>query len=84
MQMGCVVLDDHLYVIGGTNRHNEVLQSVERYSFQNDSWERVPSMLQPRASPAVAAADGKIYVFGGDKINEVSKKSITSTLAIIP
>ena len=25
-QMGCVVLDDHLYVLGGTNRHNEVLQ----------------------------------------------------------
>ncbi len=25
-QMGCVVLDDFLYVLGGTNRHNEVLQ----------------------------------------------------------
>ena len=25
-QMGCVVLNDSLYVIGGTNRHNEVLQ----------------------------------------------------------
>ncbi len=25
-QMGCVVLDDYLYVLGGTNRHNEVLQ----------------------------------------------------------
>ena len=25
-QMGCVVLDDHLYVLGGTNRHNEILQ----------------------------------------------------------
>ena len=24
--MGCVVLDDFLYVLGGTNRHNEVLQ----------------------------------------------------------
>ena len=25
-QMGCVVLNDYLYVLGGTNRHNEVLQ----------------------------------------------------------
>ena len=25
-QMGCVVLDEFLYVLGGTNRHNEVLQ----------------------------------------------------------
>ena len=33
-QMGCLVLGDHLYVMGGTNRHNEVLRSVERFSFQ--------------------------------------------------
>ena len=25
-QMGCVVLNEFLYVLGGTNRHNEVLQ----------------------------------------------------------
>ena len=25
-QMGCVVLSEFLYVLGGTNRHNEVLQ----------------------------------------------------------
>jgi hypothetical protein len=31
-QMGCVVLDDFLYVLGGTNRHNEVLQV--RYTFR--------------------------------------------------
>ena len=35
-QMGCLVLDDCLYVIGGTNRRNEVLQSVERYHFKED------------------------------------------------
>ena len=29
--MGCIVMEDCLYVVGGTNRHNEVLQSVERY-----------------------------------------------------
>ena len=26
--MGCVVLDEFLYVLGGTNRHNEVLQVI--------------------------------------------------------
>ncbi len=31
----------------------------------------MPPMLQPRASPAVATVNGKIYVFGGDQINEV-------------
>jgi N-acetylneuraminic acid mutarotase len=67
-QMGCAVMDDHLYVLGGTNRHNEVLRSVERYSFRDNSWRGMPQMREARASPSVAAADGKIYVFGGDKV----------------
>ena len=46
--MGCVVLDDHLYVLGGTNRHNEVLQSGERYSFLTDKWEDIPPMHHAR------------------------------------
>lgn len=33
-QMGVAVLYDDLYVVGGTNRHNEVLSTVERYNFQ--------------------------------------------------
>lgn len=32
-QMGVAVLDDYLYVVGGTNRQ-DVLSSVERYSFE--------------------------------------------------
>ena len=48
-QMGCLVLDDCLYVIGGTNRRNEVLQSVERYHFKEDRSElfkRGPGVIQ--------------------------------------
>lgn len=71
-QMGCLVHDNLLYVMGGTNRHNEVLSSVERYNFKTDTWEQLPPMLEPRASPSVASANGKIYVFGGDQINEVN------------
>ncbi len=38
-------------------------------------------MLEPRASPAVAAANGKIYVFGGDQINEVTFYRARTTIA---
>ena len=31
-QMGCVVLNEFLYVLGGTNRHNEVLQVGQQTS----------------------------------------------------
>lgn len=33
-QMGIAILDGYLYAVGGTNRINQVLQSAERYSFQ--------------------------------------------------
>ena len=36
-QMGVAVLDGYLYVVGGTRRDHEVLQSVERYSFADVS-----------------------------------------------
>ena len=44
-QMGCIVMDDYLYVVGGTNRHNEVLPNVERYNFKEDRWQHIPPML---------------------------------------
>ena len=71
-QMGCVVLNDSLYVIGGTNRHNEVLQSGERYNFLTNKWEEIPAMRHARASPAVAASNGRLYAIGGDRISEVN------------
>lgn len=86
--MGCVILDDYLYVMGGTNRHNEVLQSVERYSFKHNVWTVLPPMCDARASPCVSTADGKIYVFGGDQINEVnfyrSRTTISATECFDP
>lgn len=32
-QMGVAILDNHLYVVGGTNKHHDALHSVEKYSF---------------------------------------------------
>lgn len=32
-QMGVAILDNHLYVVGGTNKHHTMLHSVEKYSF---------------------------------------------------
>ena len=43
-----------------------------RYNFKEDWWQEIPPMLEARASPSVAGVNGKIYVFGGDQINEVN------------
>ena len=32
-QMGVAIIENHLYVIGGDNKHN-ILDSVEKYSFK--------------------------------------------------
>lgn len=53
---------------GGNSSHQEVLTSVERYSFDEDKWTSVANMTVPRASPAVASADGILFVGGGDQV----------------
>lgn len=67
-QMGVSILGRHMYVVGGNSSHQEVLQTVEKYSFDEDTWTTVSAMSLPRASPAVASADGLLYVAGGDQV----------------
>lgn len=67
-QMGVAILDRYLYVVGGNSSSQAVLSSVERYSFDDNTWTTVCAMSVPRAIPAVAAADGLLYVAGGDQV----------------
>lgn len=67
-QMGVAILDRYLYVVGGNSSHQEVLKTVERYSFDEDKWSMVSPMSVSRAIPAVASADGLLYVAGGDQV----------------
>ena len=61
-----VVLGGKIYAMGGIGRYGNVtLDTVEVYDFQADSWQRVASMPQGRASHAATAMGGKIYVTGG-------------------
>lgn len=69
--MGVAVLGRHLYVVGGNSSHQEVLKSVERYSFDEEKWSNVASMSVPRASPAVSSVDGLLYVAGGDQVSSM-------------
>lgn len=54
--------------MGGNSSHQEVLQTVEKYSFDDDKWTNVSPMNMARASPAVSSADGFLYVAGGDQV----------------
>lgn len=42
------------------------------FSCPQNKWSKVPPMKVGRASPAVASADGLLYVIGGDQTHEVN------------
>ena len=64
-----VVLDGKIYTMGGyaedDDDGDEVLDTVEVYDPQVDSWQFVASMPHGLYWHAAAAIDGKIYVTGG-------------------
>ena len=63
-----MVLDGKIYVMGGIGAN--VLDTVEVYDPQADSWQRMARMPRGLLSHAAAAMGGKIYVTGG--INQAS------------
>ena len=81
--MGVAILGRYLYVVGGNSSHQEVLKSVERYSFDEDKWSNVAPMSVPRASPAVSSVDGLLYVAGGDQVGTKDPNSDESFIEIL-
>ncbi|KAI0237965.1 hypothetical protein LSAT2_011423 [Lamellibrachia satsuma] len=63
---GCIVSGGtHIYVTGGLNRDNVVLNNVLRYEPTLDKWIKVANMNKSRARHATASLDGCVYVLGG-------------------
>ncbi|WP_370741245.1 Kelch repeat-containing protein, partial [Longirhabdus pacifica] len=56
------VVDDKIYVTGGSSATVEVLDTNN----QQDGWKMADSMSYVRASHGIAVVDKKIYVIGGD------------------
>ena len=69
-----MVLDGKIYVMGGIGAN--VLDTVEVYDPQADSWQRVASMPQCLCNHAAAVIGGKIYVTGGDDSQESQMNSV--------
>ncbi|XP_077295655.1 kelch-like protein 12 [Arctopsyche grandis] len=59
------VIDDQIFVIGGRNDKNEVINSVERYDLVTNTWTKMADMLTPRYSHEIAVIGGEIYAIGG-------------------
>jgi non-specific serine/threonine protein kinase len=64
------VLDGYIYVTGGYGHRNEAgsaefVNRAYRFSPAENQWERLPDMPIARCFHACAAAEGRIWLFGG-------------------
>ena len=58
-------IGNDIYVIGGFDKSGNVLDTVEVYNINNDSWKTVSPLPQPLHHTAASSSNGKIYVIGG-------------------
>ncbi|KAM8891983.1 gigaxonin isoform 1-T2 [Spinachia spinachia] len=63
---GVVAAEGFLFVMGGADEHNTVLDSGEKYDPDSNSWSPIPPMLEARQSFGVVELEGLIYVLGGE------------------
>jgi Galactose oxidase, central domain/Kelch motif len=60
----------YAYITGGFTHQNffcEPLDSVERYSLDNDIWETIAPLNFPRADKALVAMNNRIFAIGGER-----------------
>eukprot|EP01018_Ginkgo_biloba_P021037 Gb_35243 [translate_table: standard] len=54
-----------IYVAGGHDENKNALRAAEIYNVEEDMWEILPPMIQPRDECQGAFIDGKFYVISG-------------------
>lgn len=71
---GAVILNEHLYVFGGSNGIKTRCETW-KLSPTEWKWQKCDNMMEPRNYIANSSVvyDGKIYVFGGQNWREVSR-----------
>jgi hypothetical protein len=58
-------LGDRIYVPGGFDALDQAVAAVEVYDPQGDTWTEVAPLPRPLFAYAIAAVNGKLYLFGG-------------------
>lgn len=71
-----VALDDSIYVMGGVDSLGNVLNSVEVYSPESNSWHYTSPMKYARKGAASTSYDGRVLVFGGGDTSNTLLKAV--------
>jgi N-acetylneuraminic acid mutarotase len=59
------LLNNKIYVIGGSQANNTALKTVEVYDPSTNTWKKLPDMPQAMVFFSGAVLNNKIYLFGG-------------------
>lgn len=59
------LIGELIYVPGGITADGTPTQTVERFDPRNNTWETTAPLPAPRSAYALAALEGKLYLFGG-------------------
>jgi DNA-binding CsgD family transcriptional regulator len=63
--VSAATIDDWIYVPGGWTAEGQPTALVEAYNPADDTWRQVAPLPRPLSGYALAAYDGRLYVFGG-------------------
>ncbi|XP_070535159.1 kelch-like protein 3 [Ptychodera flava] len=64
-RFGLVNLHGYLYAVGGLDKDNKSLKSVERYNIATNKWQIIAPLPACRYDMAIAVYDDKIIIVGG-------------------
>jgi N-acetylneuraminic acid mutarotase len=60
--------DEFIYVFGGINTEEDILNSCEKYDIENDIWYTIKDLSIPRKNSSVCPlTSDSIYIFGGTR-----------------
>ena len=62
---GQAIINGHLYVAGGRDASNTVINDCQDYNIAADSWSTCASLPAPNNVPGSGVSAGKFYEFGG-------------------
>ena len=59
------VVNDTIYVVGGTNNSGEILPTVESFNVQTSKWSAISNLPLPLNATSTAVLKNQLYVAGG-------------------
>jgi len=64
-EVQAALLGELIYVPGGLNANGRPTTQVERFDPRANTWDKSANLPAPRSAYALAALEGKLYLFGG-------------------